>query len=172
MNSGNKTLTEGPLTPQIIRFILPLMATGILQLLYNAADSIVVGRWESTNALAAVTSVGSLINLLVNLVMGLSVGTSVAVAHDYGAKDYEGVSRTVHTSYLVSFLGGVFVSAVGMIFSRQFLIWMKSDPAVLPLSWVPPRTWLTISARPCSVPSGIRAARSISSRFPASRTSF
>ena len=134
MNSGNKTLTEGPLTPQIIRFILPLMATGILQLLYNAADSIVVGRWESTNALAAVTSVGSLINLLVNLFMGLSVGTSVAVAHDYGAKDYEGVSRTVHTSYLVSFLGGVFVSAVGMIFSRQFLIWMKSDPAVLPLS--------------------------------------
>ena len=134
MNSGKRALTEGPLTPQIVRFILPLMATGILQLLYNAADSIVVGRWESTNALAAVTSVGSLINLLVNLFMGLSVGTSVAVAHDYGAKDYEGVSRTVHTSYLVSFIGGVFVSAVGMIFSRQFLIWMKSDPAVLPLS--------------------------------------
>ena len=133
-NTENLVDAPGSLTLKIVRFILPLMATGILQLLYNAADSVVVGRFESADALAAVTSVGSLINLLVNLFMGLSVGTSVAVAHDWGAKDYDGVSRTVHTSYLVSFIGGVFVSAIGIAFSRQFLIWMKSDPAVLPLS--------------------------------------
>ena len=124
----------GSLTVKIVRFILPLIATGVLQLLYNAADSVVVGRFESADALAAVTSVGSLVNLLVNLFMGLSVGTSVAVAHDWGAKDYDGVSRTVHTSYLISFIGGVIVSAVGIVFSAQFLVWMKSDPAVLPLS--------------------------------------
>ena len=86
----NKNLSEGPLTPQIIKFILPLMLTGILQLLYNAADSIVVGRWDGPNALAAVTSVGSLVNLLLNVFMGFSVGTAVTVAHDYGAKDYKG----------------------------------------------------------------------------------
>jgi len=66
--------------------------------------------------------------------MGLSVGPSVAVAHDWGAKDFEGVSRTIHTSYLISFIGGILVSAVGIAFSGQFLVWMKSDPAVLPLS--------------------------------------
>ena len=68
---------------QIIKFILPLMLTGILQLLYNAADSVVLGRWDGSDSLAAVSSVGSLINLLVNVFMGLSVGTAVAVAHDY-----------------------------------------------------------------------------------------
>lgn len=136
MNRKPENLVDAPgsLTVKIIRFVIPLMLTGILQLLYNAADSVVVGRFESSDALAAVTSVGSLINLLVNLFMGLSVGTSVAVAHDWGAKDYEGVSRTIHTSYLISFIGGILVSAVGIAFSRQFLVWMKSDPAVLPLS--------------------------------------
>ena len=136
MNRKTENLVDAPgsLTLKIVKFIIPLMLTGILQLLYNAADSVVVGRFESSDALAAVTSVGSLINLLVNLFMGLSVGTSVAVAHDWGAKDFDGVSRTIHTSYLISFIGGVFVSVIGIAFSGQFLIWMKSDPAVLPLS--------------------------------------
>ena len=136
MDRKTENLVDAPgsLTLKIFKFIIPLMLTGILQLLYNAADSVVVGRFESSDALAAVTSVGSLINLLVNLFMGLSVGTSVAVAHDWGAKDFEGVSRTIHTSYLISFIGGILVSAVGIALSGQFLVWMKSDPAVLPLS--------------------------------------
>ena len=136
MNRNNENLVDAPgsLTLKIIKFVIPLMLTGILQLLYNAADSVVVGRFESADALAAVTSVGSLINLLVNLFMGLSVGTSVAVAHDWGAKDFDGVSHTIHTSYLISFIGGILVSAIGIAFSGQFLVWMKSDPAVLPLS--------------------------------------
>ena len=135
MNRRTEDLTSGGhLTPKIIRFILPLMFTGVLQLLYNAADSIVVGRFEGASALAAVTSVGSLINLLVNLFMGLSVGTSVAVAHDYGAKDWTGVSKTVHTSYLVSFVGGVIVAGIGLCFSRTVLILMGTPRDVLPLS--------------------------------------
>ena len=119
---------------QIIKFILPLMLTGILQLLYNAADSVVLGRWDGSDSLAAVSSVGSLINLLVNVFMGLSVGTAVAVAHDYGAKEYRGVGRTVHTSILVSLVGGVAVAAIGLTFSRTFLVWMQSPENVLPLS--------------------------------------
>ena len=135
MNQKTEDLTgEGSITLKIIRFIIPLMCTGVLQLLYNAADSVVVGRWESSEALAAVTSVGSLINLLVNVFMGLAVGTSVAIAHDYGAKDWDGVSRTVHTSFLLSFIGGIFVGAIGLCFSRTFLVWMGSPEDVLPLS--------------------------------------
>ncbi len=127
-------ITHGGILLKIIKFILPLMLTGILQLLYNAADSIVVGRWDGSSALAAVSSVGSIINLMINVLMGLAVGTAVAVAHDYGAKDYKGVERTVHTSILVSIVGGVFVGAVGFIFSRTFLLWMQSPENVLPLS--------------------------------------
>ncbi len=131
---NNNDLTSGPLTLKIIKFIIPLMLTGILQLLYNAADSIVVGHYDGSSALAAVSSVGALINLLVNAFMGLSVGAAVVVAQDYGAKDYEGVSKTVHTSYLISIIGGIVVGAIGLIFSRQFLIWMGSPEDVLPLS--------------------------------------
>ena len=130
----NNDLTSGPLTIKIIKFIIPLMLTGILQLLYNAADSIVVGHYDGSSALAAVSSVGALINLLVNAFMGLSVGAAVVVAQDYGAKDYEGVSKTVHTSYLISIIGGIVVGAIGLIFSRQFLILMGSPEDVLPLS--------------------------------------
>ena len=130
----NNDLTSGPLTIKIIKFIIPLMLTGISQLLYNAADSIVVGHYDGSSALAAVSSVGALINLLVNAFMGLSVGAAVVVAQDYGAKDYEGVSKTVHTSYLISIIGGIVVGAIGLIFSRQFLIWMESPEDVLPLS--------------------------------------
>lgn len=133
---SNQNITDGPILGKLIKFIIPLMLTGILQLLYNAADSITVGQFDGSEALAAVSSVGALINLLVNAFMGLSVGSAVAVAQDYGAKDYEGVQKTVHTSYLVSIIGGVVVGAIGVAFSRTFLIWMSTPEDVLPLSTV------------------------------------
>ncbi len=132
--SKDSDITMGHMTSKIIRFIIPLMLTGILQLLYNMADSVVVGRYDGKSALAAVSSVGALINLIINVFMGLAVGASVAVAHDYGAKDYDGVSKTVHSSYLISIAGGILVGAFGMVFSRQFLIWMSTPDDVLPLS--------------------------------------
>ena len=125
---------ERSLTGQIIRYIIPLMLTGILQLLYNAADNIVVGRFDGSQALAAVGSTGALINLIVNVFMGLAVGTAVAVAHDYGANDDEGVQRTVHTSVLISIFCGLFVGAFGCLFSGTFLKWMGTPEDVLPLS--------------------------------------
>lgn len=133
MNSDNNAVTrdDKPLLLQITKFILPLMLTGILQLLYNAADSIVVGRWDGPNALAAVTSVGSLVNLLLNVFMGFSVGTAVTVAHDYGAKDEAGVQKTIHTSITLSLLCGVVVGIIGFIFSGTFLEWMDSPENVI-----------------------------------------
>ena len=124
-------MCTGPLVPKIIRYSLPLMLTGILQLLYNAADIIVVGRFVGDTALAAVSSTGSLINLIVNVFMGLSVGTSVIVARYYGAGDAANVSKTVHTSIGVSLVCGVIVMIFGMTAARELLIWMDSPPDVL-----------------------------------------
>jgi len=125
---------ERSLTGQIVRYIVPLMLTGILQLLYNAADNVVVGRFDGSNALAAVGSTGALVNLILNVFMGLSVGTAVAVAHDFGAGDEEGVQKTVHTSILISIFCGVIVGAFGCLCSGTFLKWMGTPDDVLPLS--------------------------------------
>lgn len=127
-------MTEGPLTKKIILYSLPLMVTGILQLLYNAADVIVVGRYAGSVALAAVGSTTSLINLILNVSMGLSVGASVAVAQDYGAKNYDSLSKSVHTSVLLGIFSGLIVALVGFFASGQFLVWMDSPEDILPLS--------------------------------------
>ena len=127
-------IVNGPMIPNILRFSLPLIATGMLQLLYNAADNIVVGQFDGQTALAAVGSTGSLINLILNICMGLAVGSSGAVAQDYGAGNKEGVQQTIHTSVLISMLGGLLVGLVGFFFSATFLRWMGSPENVLPLS--------------------------------------
>mgnify|MGYP000296739230 CR=1 FL=1 len=91
-------LTSGPMLQKIILFSIPLAASSILQLLFNAADVVVVGRFAGSTALAAVGSNGSLINLLVNLFVGLSLGANVVAARCFGAKDEHGVQDTVHTA--------------------------------------------------------------------------
>ena len=93
MNSRKGNLTEGPLTPQIIRFILPLMATGVLQLLYNAADMVVVGRFCSYEALGAVGSTSPVNQLIVNFFVCISVGSNVIAANYYGAKNFSGLTQ-------------------------------------------------------------------------------
>lgn len=125
-----------PMIPGILRFSLPLIATGMLQLLYNAADNIVIGQFEGQTALAAVGSNGALINLIVNVCMGLAVGASVAVSQDYGAGNKEGVRQTVQTSLIISFLGGILVGLIGYFCSSTFLVWMGSPANVLPLATV------------------------------------
>lgn len=133
-NTREMDMVNGKLLPKIIRFIIPLIFTGVLQLLYNAADVVVVGRWDGYQALAAVGATGSLINLILNVFMGLAIGASVAVAQDYGAGDTKGVYRVVHTSILVSIVGGVIVAAIGVFFSGTFLEWMGTPDDVLPLA--------------------------------------
>ena len=132
-----KDFTSGPLLSRIIFFSLPLIATSILHLLFNTADTIVVGRWGGTtpdeceNALAAVGSCGSLINLIINLFMGLSMGAGICVAHAIGAKRYDDVERIVHTSVIAAFFGGVIVTVIGMTAAEPLLKMMGTDPAVL-----------------------------------------
>ena len=127
-------MTEGPLLSKIIRFSIPLILTGVLQLLYNAADIVVVGRFAGPTALAAVSSTSSLINLIVNVFMGLSLGASVVVAQDYGAGSTKDVSDTVHTSIMLAILCGAFVTVLGLFLARPMLQWMGSPDEVIGLS--------------------------------------
>lgn len=124
-------MCNGPLLGKILLFAIPLMLSGILQLLFNAADIIVVGRFVGHQALAAVGSTSSLINLLVNVFIGLSVGTNVLVANYYGAKRYEQVSETVHTSVLTSLVCGCALILVGVFLAGPLLTLMGTPDDVL-----------------------------------------
>lgn len=131
----NKTyeidMCNGPLFGKILIFTLPLMLSGILQLLFNAADVVVVGRFAGNEALAAVGSTGALTNLLVNLFIGLSVGANVLVARYYGAKAWEEVSQTVHTSILLSVTGGVVLAVIGILLAKPLLLLMDTPENVI-----------------------------------------
>lgn len=127
-------MTSGALLPKILIFSGPLILTGILQLLYNAADVVVVGRFAGATSLAAVGSTGSLINLIINVFMGLSVGTSVMVARYYGAGDVRMVQDTVHTSILVALLSGIVVGIFGFVMAKPILHLMDSPDDVIDLA--------------------------------------
>jgi len=127
-------MTHGKLIPKIAAFALPLMLTSMLQLLYNAADVVVVGRFAGSESLAAVGSTGPLINLIVNVFLGLSIGTNVIAANYYGAGDFKNTQDTIHTSIAVSLIGGVVIGLFGFIFGGTFLRWMGSPEDVLPLA--------------------------------------
>ena len=125
-------MTEGPLLPKILAFSGPLILTGILQLLYNAADVIVVGNYaESHTALAAVSSTGSLINLLVNVFMGLSVGASVVIARCYGARDIIRMRKAEHTAITMALFMGIAVGLFGFFMARPLLELMGSPDDVI-----------------------------------------
>lgn len=124
-------MCNGPLLGKILLFAIPLMLSGVLQLLFNAADIIVVGRFVGHQALAAVGSTGALINLLINVFIGLSVGTNVMVANYYGAKREERVSETVHTSILTSLLCGTALIFVGLLLAKPLLTLMGTPEDVL-----------------------------------------
>ena len=94
-------MCNGPLLGKLLRFSIPLMLSGILQLLFNAADIIVVGQFTGSSAMAAVGSTSSLNNLIVNLFLGLSAGGSVVMAQFYGAQDWKDVGEVAHTSILL-----------------------------------------------------------------------
>ncbi|MBO7740778.1 MAG: MATE family efflux transporter, partial [Clostridia bacterium] len=126
-----KELFNGSLTKNILLFALPVMATGMLQMLFNTADLAVVGRFDGNDALAAVGSTTAMIHLIVNLLMGLSVGASVVVAQAYGAKDDNVLSKSVHTALAVSVVAGLLVSVVGFFFGGKILTLMGTAPEVL-----------------------------------------
>ncbi|MGN1204794.1 MAG: MATE family efflux transporter [Lachnospiraceae bacterium] len=124
-------MCNGPLFGKIVIFTLPLMASGILQLLFNAADMIVVGRWVGNDALAAVGSTGALINLLVNVFLGLSIGTNVLVARFFGAGRKKELEEMVHTSILTAAICGVALIFIGFFAAPKILLIMGAPREVL-----------------------------------------
>lgn len=127
-------MTEGPLLKKIILYTLPIILTGILQLLFNAADLVVVGRFGSDNSVAAVGATGAIINLITNLFIGLSVGAGVAVAHGLGAGRFDDVHKTVHTAIPTAVISGILLTAVGVLGSKTFLSLMGTPSDVIGLS--------------------------------------
>lgn len=124
-------MCNGPLLGKMLLFTLPLILSGILQLLFNAADVIVVGQFAGSESLAAVGSTSSLTNLLVNLFIGLSVGVNVLVARYYGAKQDDEVSETVHTAIVISVLGGILLAAIGFFAAKPLLTLMDTPEDVI-----------------------------------------
>lgn len=134
-NKGHQMdLCSGSVLKKMLLFTVPLMLSSILQLLFNAADIVVVGKFAGDNALAAVGSNTALINLLMNFFMGFSIGANVLVARYFGAKQKKDLSDTVHTAMTISLLSGIFLTVVGVIGARQLLIWMSTPEAVLGLA--------------------------------------
>lgn len=129
--SNEIDMTTGPLISKILVFSIPLMISGILQLLFNAADIIVVGQFVGPQAMAAVGSTGSLNNLIVNIFLGLSIGSSVLMARYYGAHNKESIKDLVHTSILLSTVSGLVLVAFGSILARPLLIVMGSPDDVI-----------------------------------------
>ena len=124
-------MCNGPLVGKILLFAFPLMLSSVLQLLFNAADIVVVGRFTGAEALAAVGATSALINLLVNVFMGLSIGTNVLTAQGYGARNEKGVQDTVHTSIMLSLVCGVLLIFIGVFLAAPLLELMGTPDNVL-----------------------------------------
>ncbi len=131
MKDFNINMTEGKLFPKIVKFTVPVVLAGMLQLLYNASDMIVVGKFAEPGSIGAVGATSALINFIVNVFIGLSVGGCVVAARYYGQGDHGGVSRTSNTAFLVSLIGGAFLAVVGFFLARPLLTAMGTPDDVI-----------------------------------------
>lgn len=136
MKKSGKNMLQGPLLGGIISYTIPIILTSLLQLLFNAADLVVVGRFRSSLSVGAVGATNSITHLIVNLFMGLSVGAGVAVAHGIGSGNREEVQRTVHTSIPVAILSGLILTAIGVPLCGTFLRWMDTPTEFIHLSTI------------------------------------
>ena len=127
-------MINGPLLKNIVLFAVPLMFTNFLQILFNAADTIVVGKFAGETALAAVGATGSIVFLITSLFNGLATGSNVVIARCMGIKKDELISRAVHTSIFVALGGGAILTVIGFIFARSFLIAMSTPKDIIDLS--------------------------------------
>lgn len=136
MAKNNMDMTSGNLFKKIILYSIPIILTSVLQLLYNACDLMVVGKFaeNGTEALAAVGGTGALINLVISLFIGLSIGASVSFARSIGQKDYDKANRVVHTSVVVSLIASIFITIIGILSAKTLLRWMKCPDNIINLS--------------------------------------
>ena len=136
MKGKNQNMLQGPLLGSIISYTIPIILTSILQLLFNAADLVVVGRFCGSISVAAVGATGSITALIVNLFVGLSVGAGVTVAHGVGSREDEVVHRTVHTAIPMALVSGAVLTVLGILLSEKLLTMMGTPANVLRLSSV------------------------------------
>ena len=136
MKRLNRNMLDGPLFLNIVLYTIPIILTSILQLLFNAADLVVVGRFCGSISVAAVGATGSITNLMVNFFIGLSVGAGVTVAHGLGSREDAAVHNTVHTALPTALVSGVVLTIIGVSCSETFLTMMGTPESVLPLSAV------------------------------------
>ncbi len=127
-------MCNGPIFINVIKYTLPIICTSVLQLLFNAADLVVVGRFCGSDSVAAVGATNSLIHLLVNLFIGMSIGVSVTVANAVGARDNERISKTVHTAIPLAVICGAMITFLGLTLSKPILHLMGTPDKILPLS--------------------------------------
>lgn len=127
-------MLEGPLLAGVITYTIPIILTSVLQLLFNAADLVVVGRFCGSVSVGAVGATGPLTSLMVNLFVGLSVGAGVTVAHGIGSRDEQQISDAVHTAVPLSLAGGAILTVVGVTLSEPMLVLMNTPENTLPLS--------------------------------------
>jgi len=131
---NNINMTEGPLFSNIIRYTIPIILTGILQLLFNAADLMVIGNFRGSDSVAAVGSTGSITVLLTSLLIGMATGVGVIAAQTMGAKDNDSTSKVVHTAIPVAVICGVTIGLIGIIFAEPLLSMMSTPDSILPKS--------------------------------------
>lgn len=134
MKNKPASLTEGPLLPSIVKFTVPIILTSILQLLFNTADLVVMGKFCGSLSLGAVGATSAIINLIINLFIGLSIGAGVSVAHAYGRRDDKTLHRIVHTVIPSAILFGLILTAVGILAAEPLLRLIDLPEEILPLS--------------------------------------
>ena len=134
MDQGNKkavVLTEGTIWKQLLLFALPILFGNVFQQTYNMVDSVIVGRFVGDNALAAVGSSSNIIHLMLSAFFGISMGAGVVISRYYGAKDWDGVSRGVHTMMAFGLAGGILFTVLGEVFTPYILQWIGTPEEVM-----------------------------------------
>ena len=132
-NKGTRLL-EGPIWKGIVSFAIPIFLGNLFQQLYNTVDSLIVGKFLGSEALAAVTSSGSLIFLMVGFFNGVAMGAGVVISKYFGAKDYEGMKKAIHTDVAFGLVAGILLTIIGLVLAPQMLLWMGTPAEVLPNS--------------------------------------
>ena len=141
MRRFHRSMLDGPLLPSIIQYTVPIIITSVLQLLFNAADLVVVGQFCGSTSVGAVGATGSVTNLIITLFVGLSSGAGVTVAHAIGSGDQREVHRTVHTALPIALIGGVMLTIAGILLAEPILKAMGTPESILPLSVIYMRTY-------------------------------
>ena len=131
MAKAIEPMTSGAIWKRVTFFALPLLLGNLFQQMYNTVDSLIVGNFLGSSALAAVSSSGSLIFMLIGFLSGIASGASVIVSKYFGANDTENLHRTVHTTVAFGLVAGVLMTLVGVLLGPQIVLWMDSPDSVI-----------------------------------------